>query len=566
MTNIFADIALILALSTVLAAIFSRLKQPIILAYLLVGIITASSGIFEQVTKEPTFEFFAELGIAFALFLIGLELKFSDIKQIGRAAILLGVGQVIFTTAFGFLISYQIFRFSGTDSFYLGLALTFSSTLIVVKLLAQKRDLDSLYGKIATGYLIVQDFIAIATLILITSVSKGGGAGQFAFTALEGLALVFIILVLNRYVLQSLFSMLAKNTEVLFLSGVSWALIFSAASVALGFSIEIGAFLAGLGLARLREERQLASWIRPLRDLFVTIFFLSLGLRLPIDVLATIIVPTLLLSAFVLIGNPLIMMVIMGTLGFRRRTSFHVSITSAQVSEFSLIFIVLAYRFGLINEKVVNLTTATALVTIVLSTYLIVHSSKIFRMLSPYLKIFERKMLAELPSKQPKEFADHVVLVGVGRLGLNILKALRERGIEVLTVEFNPTLVKNLEMKGLPVIYGDISDPEIFEQAGVKKAKLLLSTVFDYEDTLYILQELKRLPKKISVVVTSPEGEKALEFYQQGADYVIVPRILSSHVVEKILIDKDFAGLKEGILRKKHIEELSLRDMDGLEL
>ena len=555
MSVIFVDIALILALATILAAIFAKLHQPLVVAYLLVGIIAASSGILKGLTGGPTLDFFAELGIAFALFLIGLELRFSEIKQIGRAAVFLGVGQVIFTSLFGFLIATAL-GISSKEALYLAFALTLSSTIIVIKLLEQKRDLDSLYGKITIGYLIVQDFIAIAALIFLAGLGKGGEASDFIITATQGALLVGLILVLNRFVLQSLFDRLAKNTEVLFIASISWALVFAAVSVSLGFSIEIGAFLAGLGLASLREEQQIASWIRPLRNLFIILFFLSLGLKLSIATIFSIFGWVVLLSLFVLIGNPLIMMVFMGFLGFRRRTSFQVAVTSAQVSEFSLIFVALGGRLGLIEEKIINLTAAVALVTIVLSTYLIIHSSKIYRVLSPYLKIFERKNLTDKPLREEKEFSDHVVLVGAGRLGSNILKGLRRKGHEVIVVDFDPSVVKNLETAQISVIYGDISDPEIFEKALGKNPKMIISTVFDHEDTHFILKEVKNLRSAIPVVVTAAESQAALDFYRQGATYVIIPRLLSSHLVERYLLTSDFADLISGTLRKEHLEEL----------
>lgn len=563
MSSIFVDIALILSLTAIFAAIFSKIRQPVLLAYLLVGIIAASSGAFKEFTTGPTLDFFAELGIAFALFLIGLELKFSSIRQIGRASLAIGLGQVIFTSFVGFFIARSI-GFSFQEATFTAVALTFSSTIIVIKLLEQKRDLDSLYGKITIGYLIVQDFVAVAALIFVASIGKEGGAGEFVTTAVSGALLVGLILVLNRYVLQNLFDLLAKNTEVLFLASISWALIFAAAAAVLGFSIEIGAFLAGLGLASLREEQQIASWIRPLRNLFVILFFLSLGLKLSIATIVSLAGLVAVLSLFVLIGNPLIMMVIMGTLGFRARTSFHVAATSAQVSEFSLIFVFLGNRLGLIGDKVVNTTTTVALVTIVLSTYLMLYSSKLYRRFSPVLKIFERKNLSEKLIKEEKEFSDHVVLVGAGRLGLNILKALRRKGLDTVVVDFDPSVVKRLENLQIPVIYGDISDPEIFEKAIGKNAQLVITTVFDLEDTNTLLAEIKNLPHKVPVVATSPTAGAALDYYKKGASYVIIPRILSSHLVEKYLIGSRFDDLKSGGLRKDHIEEISNHSIDNI--
>ena len=554
MTSIFANIAIFLSLAAVLSAIFAKARQPLLLSYLLVGIIAASSGLFREVNSQ-TLDFFAELGIAFALFLIGLELRFSDIRQISRTAILIGLGQVIFTAFFGFLLSRQL-GFSNNEALYLGIALALSSTLIVIKLLLEKRALDSLYGKITTGYLIVQDFVAIAALIVLTSFSKGG-ASDFLLTLVKGAFLVFLILILNKYVLKKLFGILAKNSEVLFLTSVAWALVFAAVFVSFGFSIEIGAFLAGLGLASLREEVQIASWIRPLRNLFIVLFFLNLGLHLPISNFFSQFGVVFLLSAFVLIGNPLIMMIIMGTLGFRTRTSFNVSVTSAQLSEFSLILVFLGARLGFIGNSVVNVTVATALVTIIFSTYLIKYSSKIYKFVSPYLKIFERKNLTEAIIKNELVIEDHVVLIGAGRLGWNILCGLKANNQPLVVVDFNPDVIKKLEKAELIAIYGEATDPEILDKAKINRAKMIISTIFEYEENRELLFQLKNLNKKIPIIVTSPDTRQALELYRLGASYVIIPRILSSQLIEKFLTGTKLEALENGSLRKAHIEEIT---------
>jgi Kef-type K+ transport system membrane component KefB len=560
MTNIFADVALILATSTILAAIFSRLRQPVMLSYLVVGILAASAGLFKS-TGGLNLNFFSELGIAFTLFLIGLELRFSDIKQIGQAAVTIGIAQIIFTWFAGFGIA-KLLGFATNDAIILSLALTFSSTIVVVKLLGERKQLDSLFGKITVGYLLVQDFIAIAALIFVTSLGREFKPGQFFVTAIEGTFLVILILVLNRFILQKLFDFFARNSEVLFLAGISWALIFATLYAASGFSIEIGAFLAGLGLANLREQAQIASWVRPLRDFFITLFFLSIGLKLPLANLVPVLGPVSVLSIFVLIGNPLIMMIILGVLGYRRRTSFQVSITSSQVSEFSFILIFLAFRAGLISNPVVAATSATAIITLILSTYLITYSSKIYRLFSPYLKIFERKTLVEKPWEGVEEFSDHVVLVGVGRLGQNILKGLKKKDLKVVVVDFNPNAVERLQEEKIPVIYGDISDPEIFEKVVGKNTRMIISTVPDKEDNRTILTEVKNLKDKFPVVVTSAYSSEALEFYKEGAAYVIIPRILSSHLVERFLMGDQFRDLEDGSLRKEHIEELGNQYLD----
>lgn len=254
----------------------------------------------------------------------------------------------------------------------------------------------------------------------------------------------------------------------------------------------------------------------------------------------------------------------MGFLGFRRRTSFHVAITSGQVSEFSLILIFLGVKLKIIGESVVTVTTAVALLTIILSTYLIKYSSKIYRRFSSILKVFERKSLSETVSKKESSFTDHAVLIGAGRLGWNILRTLRKRGIPVVVVDFDPDVVKTLERAKIQVIYGDISDPDIFQKACVPEAKMVISTVFDHEDSRALLSEIKNISHKVPTIVTSAESAAALEFYREGASYVIVPRILSSHLIERFLTSEKIEELLDGSLRKEHIEELANRKVEAI--
>lgn len=555
MSTLFLQIGLILSLAVVLAFFAKSLRLPTLLAYIVTGILVGFSGVFQGEETRINLLFLSELGITFLLFLVGLELRFSDIKYIGKAATYTGLGQIIFTAGIGFFLSRAL-GFGSLESIYIATALTFSSTIIVVKLLTEKRDLDSLYGKITVGFLLVQDFVAIAALIFIASIGGETGVSSFLTTFIKGLALVGVIVFLNRTLLPIIFDRLAKSLELLFLGGIAWAVIFAAISAVAGFSIEIGAFLAGVGLANLREEHQIAARVRPLRDLFIVIFFIVLGLEMGFGNFGAIFVPALTLSLFVLIGNPLIVMIIMALLGFRARTSFASSVTVAQISEFSLVLAALGLKVGHIGNDVMSLVTAVGLVTIAVSSYIIMNSNKIYKVFAKELKIFQRKQSIERIKLGEEEFAGHVVLVGAGRLGWNIFKGLRKKGFQTVVVEANPEIVKKLQEQNADVIYGDISDPEIFEAAIGRGPNLFLSTVFDQEDTKEILWQAKHHHLAAPIVVTSPEAKLALDFYKEDASYVIIPRILSSQFLEDFLLSSHFGELKNSSLRKEHIEQL----------
>src|SRR3989344_4629392 len=561
MSSAFLSIGIIIAGAAALGAIARSFRQPLVLAYILVGVIGATLGLFQDQELHTTLSFLAELGIAFLLFLVGLELKFDEVKYLGKIAFYTGLGEVAFTGIIGFILS-RFLGFGNVAALYISLALALSSTVIVIKLLTEKRDLDSLYGKIAVGLLLVQDLVAIGALVLIASF----GGGDFTFfklllTGAEGAIFVVLTFFLSRSVAPAIFDKIAKNTELLFLLSIAWVMVFASIFALAGYSIEIGAFLAGVGLSSLKEEHQIASRIRPLRDLFVAIFFITLGLQISLGGIAANIFPALILSAFVLIGNPIAVMAIMGRLGFRIRTSFLVGVSVAQISEFSLVLVALGLRVGHIEGQVVNLVALVGIITITASSYLILNATKIYKREAKYLGVFEKRgVLEEKTLEERVGFADHFVLVGVGRLGREIFDFLKGKGKRVVAVDFNPAVVRKLTDEGERVLFGDINDEEIFEKVNLPSAKLVISTMFDPVDTEDFLGHLSEKGIRTPIVVTSADTRSALKLYNLGADYVIIPRILSSYIVAHILSDSHIEELFSGELKKKHLEEIKAID------
>lgn len=556
MTSSFFAIGLIIAAAAAFGAVARNFRQPLILAYIFVGIIASSLGIFRGEDVRETIEFMAELGIAFLLFLIGLELKINEVRHLGKIAFITGLGQIVFTGTIGFGLS-KILGFGNLESIYIALALTFSSTIIVVKLLSEKRDLNSLYGKVAIGFLLVQDLVAMLALILVVSIGVGDfSAGNFIFTLVQGAVFIALTFGFSRFAAPYIFNAVAKNTELLFLFSIAWVMVFASLAAALGFSIAIGAFVAGVGLSTLTQENQIASRIRPLRDLFIVIFFISLGLQISFSNIVSNLLLAIILSVFVLIANPLIMMFIMGRLGFRKRTSFMSSVTLAQISEFSLILAALGLSVGHLTQSTMNVIALVAIITIGASSYLIIHSSKAFILFGKYIPFPQGRIVSEKVFEGEKEFKDHVVLVGNGRLGGDILKSLKKEGREVLVVDFDPSVVRKLIDDQVAVVFGDIADKEIVEKANIKGASLLLTTMHDTHGTRELLDILKQENIRVPVVTTASDVKEALDFYQKGVSYVIVPRLLSSQYIALMLGEANIEKLLSGKLREKHVREM----------
>ena len=547
MGSIYTELTLIIVLAAGLSIFFRFLRQPPILAYILAGVILGPLGIIHLQGKEVITSL-AEIGITLLLFMLGLELRFSELKSVGKVSIITGLAQILFTSVVGYSLSIFL-GFSPIVSLYVSIALTFSSTIIIVKLLSDKKDLQSLYGKISVGFLLVQDFVAIVALIFLSGFTGGGPFSllEFFTIILKAVVLFGWVILLSWHFLPYLINKISHSPETLFLFSIAWAFGLSAlvTSPLIGFSIEIGGFLAGLALANSLENYQIISRVRPLRDFFITIFFVTLGTRLLISDFSEILIPGVILSAFVLIGNPIIVMIIMGALGYRKRTGFMAGLTVAQISEFSLILMIMGNRIGHVSDQAVSLVTFVGAITFVISTYMILNNNYLYKLLSPFLDIFERSNVREKRITAEK-IKDHVVLIGVRRMGESILEALKkDEKTKIVAVDFNPDIVETLKEDGVISFYGDIADEEIQELAQIDKAKLIISTVSDLEDNLLLLKSIKNLKKKPKVVLLALEKHEARELYKEGADYVVIPHIAGGHHLAKILVEENHMELIE---------------------
>ncbi len=535
MTAGLVEIAIVIIIAVVLGILAELLRQPTILAYIATGVVIVSFGFFNFDNQE-VLQAFSDMGIMFLLFLVGLEINYKSLRLVGKASLLVGLAQIVFTFLAGFGI-VTFFGFGMIASAYIAIGLTFSSTIIVVQLLSKKKAMNSLYGKISVGFLLVQDFIAILVLIFLAGIESGDGfsGGELALTVVEGIALFAVMLFLGRRLFPWLFSKIARSQELLFLGALAWLFAAVAITKEIGFSIEVGGFLAGLALANSSEHFEISSRIRPLRDFFIVVFFAILGSSVALASFSGLLWPIIILSLFVLIGNPLIVLVIMGLMGYERRTGFLCGLTVAQISEFSLIVAALGLKVGHISGEVVVLITAVGVITITASTYLIVNADTLFRFFAPYLKVFERKRLRKAALEE-ESLDREIILIGCHRTG-EALASHASRD-SLLIVDFDPGIVEELREKGYTAIFGDISDFEIFEKIDLRKARVVISTSPNFDDNLMLIGKVKKeagesdFPK---VVVRAENEDDAKRFYEEGADYVLMPNFVSGHYLDRIV-------------------------------
>lgn len=561
MMGIFTQLSILILVVLVVSFITRILKQPLIIGYLLSGILVGP--FFLNILQEnDTILTFSEFGIAFLLFIVGLSLSPKVIKEVGKISLVTGVGQVIFTSVIGYLIGILL-GFSPLVSVYIAIALTFSSTIIIMKLLSDKEDLDKLYGKISIGFLLVQDFIAIIILIVISAFSSGLSVTNIVTgTLLKGVLLIIILIPISLYILPRLSSFFAKSQEFLFLFSIAWGLGFAALFFYAGFSIEVGALIAGIMLSMSPYSCEISSKMRPLRDFFIISFFLILGSQMVIGEMGRLLVPAIIFSIFILVGNPLIVVCLMGFLGYSKRTGFMAGLTVAQISEFSLILIALGVKIGHLSSEVLSFVTTVGIITIAGSTYMIIYSEKIYPYFSRFLSLFERKKLKEGAEKNQEH---DYILLGYNRLGFSILKTLSKLGGKYLVVDFNPETIKKLSSKKINCLYGDVEDIEFLQELKIEKAKIIVSTVPENDANFLLIKKIREKNKNAIIITTASQIQETFKLYNTGADYVILPHFLGGNYTSDLI---NRARTKKKVYeheRDKQIKELKERLKEGQE-
>ncbi len=524
--DIFTEMAVLLLLAAGVGALGVRLRQPLIVAFIAVGIVVGPS-VLGWVSANDRVDLLAKLGITLLLFVVGLKLDLHIIRTMGPVALATGLGQVAFTSIIGYLIGLAL-GMEPIAALYVAVALTFSSTIIIVKLLSDKHEVDTLHGRIALGFLIVQDLVVVLAMIGLNALGETSEASvaHSAFAVVvKGGAFLLVIGLATRYVLPRLLHLISRSQELLVLFGIAWAVTLATLGAMLGFSKEVGAFVAGVSLASTPYRDSLGARLVSLRDFLLLFFFIDLGARLDLGLLGAQLVESLVFSSFVLIGNPLIVMVIMGALGYRKRTGFLAGLTVAQISEFSLILGALGLSLGHIDAETMGLITLVGLITISASTYLIIFSHPLYEWLAPWLNAFERQR----PHREieqggaPADGIAEIILFGTGRYGSSIAQALRDHGCRVSSVDYNPELVRSGDPMGHPVLYGDAEDPEFIGSLPLERTRWVVCTVRERHVSQALIHTLRSLGYAGGIAVTAHGHGEVARLQQAGANLVMVP-------------------------------------------
>jgi Kef-type K+ transport system membrane component KefB len=463
------------------------------------------------VTAHEQIDLLAQIGVAILLFIVGLKLDLQHIRHIGPVALATGLGQLFFTIVFGFLLIMLMGK-SMMEALYVGVALTFSSTIIIVKLLSDKREIDSLHGRIAVGFLIVQDLAVVLAMMTMSAMRSGGDAAisEVMLSLLWRVsAAAIVVYLLMRYILPKWVALMAKSQELLLIFAIAWGTGFAAVGEMIGFSKEAGAFLAGFTLASTVYRDAIHARLGGIRDFLLLFFFIDLGAKLDLSTLGAEFWPALVLSVFVLIGNPLIVMAIMGYMGYRKRTGFLAGLTVAQISEFSIIFVAMGITIGHVGVEALSLTTLVGLITITLSTYMILFSHRLYEWLSPWMGWFERHKPfreMEVESNSVEQRRADVIVFGMGRYGGSLLLGLKKAGLSVIGVDFDPETLRTMRQHDLPVFYGDCTSTEFLESVPLSSARWVVSALPDLASNRSLLDALQHHHYQGEIAIVAREG------------------------------------------------------------
>lgn len=547
-STIFLQLAAVLAVAAGVSIAMRMLRQPLIVGYILSGIICGPA-LLNLIHDHAAFESFSQIGVALLLFIVGLGLNIGVIRNTGRPVVLVFLLNVILVGSLTFGVG-KLFGFTQLEAMLLAVGVLFSSTIVVVKSLVDEREQHRLYGQIAVGILLLEDIVATIVLVLLATAHTGGGSQEFFALIGKGLLLATGMAMVGWLVMPRLGRFFAANQEFLFMFALAWAFSIAALFDVAGFSIEVGALFAGVTLASLPYAQEIGTRLKPLRDFFLLLFFIGLGGTMTVSNIHDALIPALAVSLIAITIKPLSVSIGLGLLGYTKQTGFKVAAHLSQISEFSIIMIALAANENLISDHLVNIVTLSTFITIAASSYLMKYDDELFHVFARWLSVFERDQLKSEGGKAPNY---KLVLFGYHRGGHEFVTTFRDMRKPYIVIDYDPEVIDTLERQHIHHVYGDATDYELLEEIGIGKAEMVVSILPGHTTNRELLKYyLGKNPDGIFICHAN-DYDTAADLYEQGASYVMLPHFIGSEKMSAFIRKNGSDKTAFDTYRKKHI-------------
>lgn len=526
--SLLENMAIVLGAALIGGMVARRLKLPVILGYLAGGIAIGPYGL-GLVSDMEQIDTLATIGVVLLLFTLGIEFSLSAVRKMGKVAILGGIGQILATATLGLMAGW-LFNWSLVEAVFFGFVIALSSTMIVIKTLMDRGELGSPHGRVMIGILLVQDLSVIPLMVIVPYLDQSGVAllSALGWGALKAVLFLGALLVLGFWGLPWLMRRLAgeRSRELFLLAVVCLGLGAAFGTYYFGLSAAFGAFVAGLLISESEYAHQALADIVPLRDIFATLFFVSLGMLVDLDF--AVANPAMVggVVAIIILGKFVICSFIPWLFGYGGKTMLFVGSGLFQIGEFSFILAALALDEGIISNDLYSLTLTSAAITILLTPFGLILASALYYRLSQgvrFSRLFASRLDLGSPSEEKEELSSHVVICGCGRVGRNLGRVLERRNLSRLVIDIDPRVIESLRARGVPAVYGDASNPHILAQARLEKARVMVVTFADPMATELALKNALRINPKLYVVARVHGDEEAEVLRDMGVAELVRP-------------------------------------------
>lgn len=556
MHDVFTQLSIVILITTGVSLIMRVLRQPLILGYILSGLLVGPS-LLNTIHSAETFEAYSKLGIVLLLFIIGLGMHVSELRKLGKVVIVTATASLVTVGSLGATASLLL-GFNRTEALIIGLALFFSSTIIIVKILTDKKEQNRLHGQIAIGVILADDIVATFALLFVAANKSGGvDAHDLLLLVVKGVVLIGLLALCSTKLLPKFSRYIASSQEMLFLFAMAWGFGIASLFEAAGFSVEVGALFSGVALASSPYAQEIAARLKPLRDFFVVIFFITLGESLNLSNLSHAVWPAVILSLIVIVGKPFVITTTMGMLGYAKRVSFKTGINLSQISEFSIVLVVLAASVGLVRPEISAVLTLVAIATIATSTYLMHYDNQLYALFDKIkIRAFEKEVVYK--EKRTKQ-GYPLLLFGYHHGGHEFVKTFQEIGKRYMVIDYDPTVIESLEHQNIPYMYGDATDNELLEEVGISNTKLVIITFSDFAMTSQLVSTIHRINPQTVIICHAENQTEAVSLYDLGSTYVMIPHFIGSEKISAFIRRSGLDKAEFSKYRDKHLSQLHRR-------